>query len=252
MKLLEKTGIILSGLLFGFMVFCGNPSSPAYADDDTVNVNIMPTGVWYNGTVYTDKDAKIDVQSKSNVQFGYYAIESGWTVFGITFTESGTGVDKVLKTTLDSNYRVTLDPEAKVVYFRRTYVGEHTHTMAWMTTKIATKDYPGIETHYCTECMYVDGTRPIPYKSAPAATSVAVTLKNIPAGTDSVLELGGYCTLTKDDMALIRNANANITLKYVYNNKKYTVVIPKGKCYDMGVEFYGPEFMKALYNGTCE
>lgn len=238
--------------------FSFSPNTIKAHAEETINLTVIPGGISYNGKSYTE-NTSIDVASGSTVLIGYYAMNSGWMVFGLPYLESsGSGVDTVYKAQLQGNYKVTVDVTNHIVYFRKTYVGgAHTHNMVWGQITMPTYYRPSFDTYFCPECYYVESTRPATidtynsmYHPSAPVTNIQTAIANAQPGGSITVNLGKINNISASDMNAIKASNLTITLNYDYNGKNYQVTIPAGRCVtNSSIEFYGPELVNAIYNG---
>ena len=179
----------------------------ANADEYEPVCTITPVGMNYEGKNYIE-NTTVDVASRSVVQFDYFALQSGWMVFGLdTFTPSGTGTEVVYKTQLEGNYKAVLDFDNRIIYFRRVYSTAHTHNMVWGQIVMPTYNRPTVDTYFCTECYYIGATRDASvatynsiYKpNVVNASTIKAQLSKVTPGTTVTINLGNINNIAATD-----------------------------------------------------
>ena len=260
---MKRTKTIISLLIMILISLCLSSQNTIQVEADDYNpvCTITPVGMNYEGKNYIE-NTTVDVASRSVVQIDYFALQSGWMVFGLdTFTPSGTGTEVVYKTQLEGNYKAVLDFDSRIIYFRRVYSTPHTHNMVWGQIVMPTYNRPTVDTYFCTECYYLGATRDASvatynsiYKpNVVNASTIKAQLSKVTPGTTVTINLGNINNIAATDMELIKASNATITLQYTSAGKKYVVTIPAGGCITFpSIEFYGPEFIRVAYNGTVQ
>lgn len=131
---------------------------------------------------------------------------------------------------------------------------KHEHNYKWEVAREASESNPGERVYKC-DCGSVAEREIIPVETKVMErinNNLDVQVKSVPQGGKVTLELGDWNSLQNKFMKKIQDSGASVTLKYNYNKKKYTIVIPAGGFKDMGVEWYGPAFLYSIYGGTIE
>lgn len=131
---------------------------------------------------------------------------------------------------------------------------KHEHNYKWEVAREASESNPGERVYKC-DCGSIAEREIISIETKVMErinNYFDVQVKSVPQGGKVTLELGDWNSLQNKFMKKIQDSGASVTLKYNYNKKKYTVVIPAGGFIDMGVEWYGPAFLYSIYGGTIE
>lgn len=163
-------------------------------------------------------------------------------------------------------YRFTSDVKFEVSGTTVTFIGsetssskkssekKHEHNYKWEVVREATESTPGERVYKC-DCGNIAQRDVIPVETKIMErinNSLDVQVKSVPQGGKVTLELGDWNSLQNKFMKKIQNSGATVTLKYNYNKKKYTIIIPADGFKDMGIEWYGPAFLYSIYGGTIE
>lgn len=207
---------------------------------------------------------------QSGISSGNFAANK-WICVGYGLTASFSGGLSYAEDVFDGYepcYRFTSDVRFEVSGTTVTFIGtgekepdntkaepEHKHSFSWVVEREATEIYPGVKVNKCSECGYVSErvTLPVADKVMEKLNnSFETQLKSAQQGGTVTLELGDWNSLQNKFMKKIQDSKVDVTLKYNYKGKKYTVIIPANGFKDMGVEWYGPVFLYSIYGGTIE
>lgn len=134
----------------------------------------------------------------------------------------------------------------------------HSHTYRWVVTTVATPERTGVYSHVCSGCGRVDATQIIGRDAAIYQSVMQELTEKIAAvqnGTGQepiVLNLGDWYSIPKVIMDNIRACGMDVIVNYRYQGKEYSILIPKGKCVDLHIPWYGPLLLEYLYGNLLE
>ncbi|MBQ0042275.1 MAG: hypothetical protein KBS85_02975 [Lachnospiraceae bacterium] len=225
---------------------------------------------YYISPAVREGDTGVDIMDMS-AESTEYGISSGdfaankWICVGAGLTASFSGGLSYAEDVFEGSepcYRFTSDVRFEVSGTTVTFIGtgskaepEHKHSFGWVVEREATEIYPGVKVNKCSECGYVSErvTLPVANKVLEKLNnSFETQLKSAQQGGTVTLELGDWNSLQNKFMKKIQDSKVDVTLKYNYKGKKYTIIIPANGFKDMGVEWYGPAFLYSIYGGTIE
>ncbi|MGN0325351.1 MAG: hypothetical protein ACI4DW_03495 [Lachnospiraceae bacterium] len=134
----------------------------------------------------------------------------------------------------------------------------HTHSYQWVVTTVATPERTGIYSYICSGCGRVDATQIIGRDAAMYQSVLQELAEKVAAvqnGTGQepiVLNMGDWYSIPKVIMDKIRACGMDVIVNYRYQGKEYSILIPKGKCVDLRIPWYGPLLLEYLYGNLLE
>ena len=134
----------------------------------------------------------------------------------------------------------------------------HTHSYRWVVTTVATPERTGIYSYICSGCGRVDATQIISRDAAMYQSVLQELAEKVAAvqnGTGQepiVLNMGDWYSIPKVIMDKIRACGMDVIVNYRYQGKEYSILIPKGKCVDLRIPWYGPLLLEYLYGNLLE
>lgn len=134
----------------------------------------------------------------------------------------------------------------------------HTHSYQWVVTTVATPERTGVSSYVCSGCGRVEATQIIGRDAAKyqsvmqELTEKIAAVQNATGQEPIVLNMGDWYSIPKVIMDKIRACGMDVIVNYRYQGKEYSVLIPKGKCVDLRIPWYGPLLLEYLYGNLLE